>query len=94
MWDNQEYSLVIPGCPTQARRVSVEYIYKTNRGWRTRPCIDASGQPNIHLSAGPVGPHEGGYWAGRSRRYTGRVRHPRLVVYLLYLRSFKLIYLL
>ena len=42
-------------------------IYKTNRGWRTRPSIHASGQPNIHLSAGPVGPHEGGYWAGRER---------------------------
>ena len=35
------------------------YIYKTNRGWLTRLCIHASGQPNINLSAGPVGPHEG-----------------------------------
>ena len=35
------------------------YIYKTNRGWRTRPCIDASRHPDINLSAGHVVPHEG-----------------------------------
>ena len=31
------------------------FIYKTNRGWRTRPCIDARSQTNISLSA-YVGP--------------------------------------
>ena len=48
----------------------MNYIYKTKRGCRTRPCIDVSGQPNINLRARPVGPLEGRYWADREHRYT------------------------
>ena len=42
-------------------------IYKTNRGCRTRPVINASVESDIDLRAGPVGPHEGRYQTPRSR---------------------------
>ena len=50
--------------------LAVTYIYKTNRGCRTRSSTNASDQPDINLSAGPAGPHEGGYQAGRERGYS------------------------
>ena len=46
-----------------------EYIYKTKRGYRTRPSIHASDQLDINLRAGPVGPLKGGYPADRERGY-------------------------
>ena len=55
--------------------------YTTTQGWSTRPCIDASGQPNINLCAALLRLILG--WPRASIH--SLVLHPWLVVYLLYL---------